>query len=319
MTHSGNGASAATLPNVIARTLSSSPHGRRARLYRAVFAVLALAATVTHAGASGNPQRGAYLATAANCVSCHTADREGALTYAGGRPIKTAYGTFYGTNITPHPELGIGRWSEADFVRAMRHGRRPDGANYFPAFPYTSFTRITDEDLRDLWAYLRTLPPAARANQPHELRFPYSWRFLITGWKWLYFTPGPVAADRMADAALRRGHYLVNALGHCGECHTPRNFLAAPRKDRYLAGGRGADGKWVPNLTPTRLGGWSDGELKDFLLTGVLPDGDAVSGAMDEVIRNSTSRLAPADLQAMMAYLRALPPLPEERRSNRTD
>jgi mono/diheme cytochrome c family protein len=286
------------------------------RLVWAALALGAVAPAATHAAASGDVRRGEYLAIAANCRSCHTEDREGAAPFAGGRRIETPFGTFYGTNITPHPATGIGGFSEADFVRAMRHGRRPDGANYFPAFPYTSFTRINDEDLRDLWAYLRSLSPVERANQPHALRFPYSFRFPLTVWKWLFFRPGPVAENASLAPALRRGRYLVDALGHCGECHTPRNRLAAPRQDRYLAGGRGLDGKRIPNITPTRLADWSEEELRTFFTSGLLPDGDAVSGAMDEVIRNSTSRLHAADLQALIVYLRAVPPQPEEQRSN---
>src|SRR6186997_106920 len=145
--------------------------------------------------AQGDAKRGEYLAKAGGCVGCHTVEaKEGSkdkpVPFAGGRALKTPFGTFYGPNITPHAEAGIGKWSEADFIRAMREGRRPDGAHYFPAFPYPSFTGITDADLRDLWAYLRSLPPGKRASQPHELRFPFGWRALVAGWKWLYFTPG---------------------------------------------------------------------------------------------------------------------------------
>jgi mono/diheme cytochrome c family protein len=264
------------------------------------------------AAAQGDPKRGEYLAQAAGCVGCHTEDRTGATPFAGGRALKTPFGTFYGPNITPHAQAGIGRWSEADFVRAMRHGERPDASNYFPAFPYTSFTRITDSDLRDLWAYLRSLPPNERASQPHELGFLYRWRALVSPWKWFFFTPGPVADDPQVSAAANRGRYLTQALGHCGECHTPRNLLGGSRLDRLFAGGAGPEGKRVPNITPTRLKKWSDAELKDFLLTGDFPDGDAANATMTEVIRNSTSKLTPEDLQAMIAYLRALPALPEQ-------
>lgn len=270
------------------------------------------AALASSALVQGNAQRGQYLAAAGGCVACHTAAGERATPFAGGRALKTPYGTFYGPNITPHKEAGIGRWSEADFIRAMRLGLRPDGAHYYPAFPYTSYTRMADADLRDLWAFLRTLPPSDRKNQPHELRFPYRWRFLIAFWKWLYFAPGPFKPDTGRTAAVNRGAYLAQALGHCGECHTPRNFLGAPKKDRYLAGGRGPDGKRVPNLTPTRLKKWSDAELKDFLVTGLTPDGDVTAEAMGEVVKNVTSRLTDEDLSALIAYLRTLPPLPDE-------
>jgi mono/diheme cytochrome c family protein len=274
--------------------------------------VLALSTTTPSIAAEGDAKRGEYVSKAAGCVGCHTENRKDAAPFAGGRPLKTPFGTFYGPNITPDAQAGIGRWSEADFVRALRHGERPDGANYFPAFPYTSFTGMSDGDLRDLWAYLRSLPANGRANQPHELGFPYRFRFLVTPWKWLFFTPGPAPAPRQLTAAEDRGRYLVQALGHCGECHTPRNSLGALSKDRALGGGRDADAKKIPNLTPTRLKSWSDGELKQFLLTGETPDGDSAAETMAEVVRNTTSQLAPDDLQALIAYLRTVPPLPEE-------
>lgn len=235
-----------------------------------------------------------------------------ATAYAGGRALKTPFGTFYGPNITPDPKAGIGGWSEADFLRAMRHGERPDGSSYFPAFPYPSFTRITDGDLRDLWAFLQTIPPSNRASQPHDLRFPFGFRFTLIAWKWLFFKPGASAEPQTSPVA--RGAYLVQALGHCGECHTPRNFLGSPRSDRVLAGGMGPQGKRVPNLTPARLKSWSDADIREFLLSGATPDGDAAADPMDEVIRNSTSKLLPADLAAMIAYLRSLAAIPDEPR-----
>lgn len=262
----------------------------------------------------GDAQRGAYLAQAGGCAGCHTEEREGAAPYAGGRPLRTPFGIFYGPNITPDPDTGIGRWKEADFVEAMRHGRRPDGANYFPAFPYTSFTRTTERDLQDLWAYLRTLAPVRRVNQAHDLRFPFGWRFAVNVWKRLYFDAGEFVPSTNASQNVNRGAYLVQALSHCGECHTPRNLIGGPVRGRTLAGGKGPDGKRVPNLTPTRLKSWSDAELEEFLVSGVMPDGDAANKTMDEVIRNTTSRLTTADRQAIIAYLRSLKALPDEPR-----
>lgn len=264
--------------------------------------------------AQGDARRGEYLAKAGGCLACHTEEQKDAAPYAGGRALKTPFGTFYGPNITPHPQAGIGRWTEADFMRAMRHGVRPDGAHYFPAFPYTSFTGIVDSDLRDLWAFLRALPPSDRPSKSHDLAFPFGWRFPLAAWKWLFFKPGPYTNDARLTPAANRGAYLVQALGHCGECHTPRNVLGGAKQDSYLAGGKGPEGKNVPNLTPARLKKWSDGELKDFLVTGIYADGDVPAAAMGEVIRNTTSQLTPEDLAAMMAYLRALPPLPEAQR-----
>jgi mono/diheme cytochrome c family protein len=261
--------------------------------------------------AAQDAKRGEYVSKAAGCVGCHTEEKKGAVPYAGGRALKTPFGTFYGPNITPHREAGIGAWSEADFVRAMREGRRPDGANLFPAFPYTSFTRMGDGDLRDLWAYLRSLPANATPSRPHELGFFYRWRFLITIWKWFFFTPGPLVADAAKSAVLDRGAYLVQALGHCGECHTPRNFLGAMKSSRFLAGARLGETA-VPNITPTRLKKVSDAELKEVLRTAMTSDGDVLAESMAEVVRNTTSQLTEQDLEAVIAYLRSLAPLPDE-------
>jgi len=272
---------------------------------------LLLGAWAAAASAQGDTKRGEYLAKAGGCLGCHTEDKKDATPFAGGRALKTPFGTFFGPNITPHPQAGLGKWAEADFVRAMRHGRRPDGANYFPAFPYPSFTKIDDRDLRDLWAYLRTLAPSTRASQPHDLGFPFGWRFLVTVWKWFFFTPGPyVPAPGISDI-VNRGAYLVQALGHCGECHTPRNFLGGPKRGRFLAGGKGPEGKDVPNLTPAGLKKWRDSDFQDFLVSGITADGDVPAEAMGEVIRNTTSQLTPQDLAALIAYLRSLPPLPD--------
>jgi len=276
---------------------------------------LLLGAAVTNATAQGDAKRGEYLAKAGGCLGCHTEDKKDATPFAGGRALKTPFGTFFGPNITPHPQAGIGRWTEADFMRAMRHGVRPDGAHYFPAFPYPSYTKISEADLRDLWAFLRALPPSSRANQAYDLRFPFGWRFLVTFWKWLFFTPGPFVNAPGASPAINRGAYLVQALGHCGECHTPRNILGGPKRDRFLAGGKSPEGKDVPNLTPAKLKKkWGDRELTDFLASGITPDGDVPAEAMGEVIHNTTGQLTPEDLAALIAYLRSLPPLPDEPR-----
>jgi len=283
---------------------------RRLRnVLRALVLISLCGAWLAPVSAQDNVKRGAYLAKAGGCLGCHTEDRKDATPYAGGRVLKTPFGTFYGPNITPHPQAGIGRWSEADFVRAMRHGQRPDGANYFPAFPYPSFTKISDGDLRDLWSYLRSLPASGRTSQEHELRFPYGWRPFVTVWKWLYFTPGPFNSMTGASDAVNRGAYLVEALGHCGECHTPRNFLGAPKSGRHLAGAKG-----MPNLTPTGLKAWNDDELRELFRTGDTPADGPVSNEMLEVVRNTTSQLSASDLAAMIAYLRSLPPLANEPR-----
>jgi len=281
-------------------------------------AAVLLAAISTAAFAQGDAKRGEYLSKAAGCLGCHTDVKKDAIAYAGGRALKTPFGTFYGPNITPHPQAGIGNWTETQFIQALRHGKRPDGANYFPAFPYPSFTSMTDTDMRDLWAYLKTLPANSQASKPHELKFPYNLRFAVTFWKGFFFTPGEFKPDPKASAEVNRGAYLSTALGHCGECHTPRNFMGGPRKDRFLAGGMGPEGKEIPNLTPAALKKrWGDKELADFLSAGLTPDGDVPAEAMGEVIRNTTGQLTPADLAAMIAYLRSLPSIEDEKKSGK--
>jgi mono/diheme cytochrome c family protein len=277
-------------------------------------ALALLAAASGNAAAQGDAKRGEYLAKAGGCVGCHTEEKEGAVPFAGGRALKTPFGTFYGPNITPDKKAGIGNWTEADFLRALRQGDRPDGSNYFPAFPYPSFTKITDSDARDLWAYLRTLPPSAKPSQEHDLWFFFGWRWTVTFWKWFFFTPGPFKNLAGLPDIANRGAYLVQALGHCGECHTPRTFFGGPKTSRFLAGGKGPDGKDVANLTPTGLKKQSDRELADFLTTGLTAEGDVPAEAMGEVIRNTTSQLTPSDLDALIAYLRTLPPIPNEKK-----
>ena len=256
--------------------------------------------------------RGAYLANAADCVACHTDSAHSGRPYAGGRALATPFGTFYSPNITPDPETGIGRWSDEQFLRALRDGVRPDGANYFPAFPYPSFTKITDADARAIKAYLFSLPAVRQANRAHDVSFPISWRFLQNGWKLLFFSPGPFRPAPERSEAYNRGAYLVTALAHCGECHTPRNWFGATEPNRFLAGNPdGPDGKKVPNITPdpqTGIGSWSEEDITTLLKTGQTPEFDFVGGAMGEIVRN-TSRLDDADRRAIAVYLKSLPPV----------
>ena len=269
--------------------------------------------TAGPAPAQPSPQRGAYVAKIAGCVGCHTDTQDGATSFAGGRALETPFGVFYGPNITSHKETGLGAWSEADFKRALRKGERPDGAHYFPAFPYASFTSMSDADIADLWAFIRALPPANKVNKEHELKFPFGWRFLVTFWKWMFFNPSLQTTLTQSTPEVQRGAYIVRALAHCGECHTPRNFLGGTKSDKSFAGAKLPEG-WVPNLTPTRLKKWSDTDLGSYLQTGVTPEGDMAADTMNEVITNTTSKLTPADLAAVIAYLRTLPALPEEKK-----
>ena len=253
-------------------------------------------------------KRGEYLFHAGGCESCHTDKKAQTPRLAGGPAIQTAFGTFYGPNITAHKERGIGAWKEADFIRAMRDGRSPSGSHYFPTFPYTSFTNITDTDLKDMWAYLQTVPPSDRASKSHEISFPFSWRFLQAGWRMLEFSPGPFRPDPSKSAELNRGAYLVTALIHCGECHTPRNSLGGMVRERFLAGNPdGPEGAKMPNITGLR---WSAEEVAEYLSSGMTPDGDSAGGLMGEVIENSTGKLTDEDRKAIAAYLKALPAIP---------
>jgi mono/diheme cytochrome c family protein len=257
-------------------------------------------------------ERGAYVFNAAGGCSCHTDVENQGQHLAGGRALATPFGTFYAPNITPDPATGIGSWSDVDFVRAMREGEAPDGSPYYPAFPYPAFTGMTDADLLDLKAYLFAQPAVANANREHELDAPFGWRFLMRGWRMLYFTPGPFVPDPVRSEALNRGAYLVEAMGHCGECHTPRGALGGLDHDLWLAGAAdGAEGDATPNITPdaeTGIGSWSDDAVRSVLSTGMLPDGDFVGGAMAEAVEGFR-HLTPADLDAIVAYLRAVPPV----------
>jgi mono/diheme cytochrome c family protein len=290
---------------------------RKAQLTAALAAASLLAAAPAIAADPDAIARGAYLANAAGCEGCHTNRERGGRPYAGGRALATPFGTFYSPNITPDPETGIGRWSDEQFLRALRDGVRPDGANYFPVFPYPSFTNITDADVQAIKAYLLSLPAVRQANRAHDVPFPVSWRFLQNGWKLLFFSPGPFRPAPERSEAYNRGAYLITALAHCGECHTPRNWFGATEPDRFLAGNpNGPDGKKVPNITPdprTGIGRWSAEDIETLLRDGHTPDFDFVGGAMAEVVR-STSRLTDADRRAIALYLRSLPAIPSEHR-----
>lgn len=279
-----------------------------------VLAVLAaLAPVAAHAADAGQIKRGEYLFQAGGCLGCHTDTKDGAQPLAGGRVFHTPFGVFYGPNITPDPQHGIGKWSDADFIRALRKGVSPDGSNYFPVFPYTSFTGIADKDLIDLKAYIFSLKPVAQPNKPHEVKPPFGWRWTLFGWKLLFFAEGPTKPDPAKSPEWNRGAYLVNALGHCQECHSDCNLLGGLDRSRHLGGSaKGPEGKPIANISPdkeTGLGDYSEKDIAFLLRTGIKTDGDAVGGAMGEVIQNSTGKLTDADLAAMAVYLKSIPPV----------
>ena len=262
--------------------------------------------------ASGDTaQPGEYLFRAAGCAHCHTDTENKGAALAGGRALHSPFGTFYTSNITPDPDTGIGRWSEEDFLRALREGISPDGRHYYPAFPYTSYTRLSDADLRAIWKYLGSRPPVRQANKPHELPWYLRSRATLGIWKMLYFKSGPLQPQPDNSPAWNRGAYLVRAVAHCGECHTPRNLLGGFKTAQELAGNpHGVDDAVIPNITPDRktgIGGWSESDIADYLETGMTPDGDFAGDAMAEVIDNSTSHLTPEDRRAIAVYLKSLP------------
>jgi mono/diheme cytochrome c family protein len=258
-----------------------------------------------------DPSNGEVLFHAGGCASCHGAGLE------GGAELVTAFGTFRVPNITPHRDAGIGGWSTLDFVNAMKFGVSPEGRHYYPAFPYTSYTRMATADLLDLKAWLDTFPPSANAVPGHDLAFPWSVRRGIGLWKRRYLDADPVVAPDAGDSVLERGRYLVEAVGHCGECHTPRDRFGGPDWTRWLAGaaslesGEDAGGR-VPNITPHEQGlaDWSARDLERYLRSGFTPDYDTVGGAMVEVQEN-LARLDETDRAAIAAYLKSIPARPE--------
>jgi mono/diheme cytochrome c family protein len=282
----------------------------RPRLKAAVWiglGVFAIPATVLAQGTTFTTlERGRYLVAAGDCAACHTAD--GGQPFAGGRAIPTPFGTIYSTNITPDKETGIGRWSNQEFYKAMHEGVRRDGKRLYPAFPYPSYTKVGVDDVRAIKAYLDALPPVKQQNKPSELPWPLSIREVMAGWNALYFHEGTYRTDPNKSAQWNRGAYLVEGLGHCGACHTPKNVLGAPKKGEGLEGGYG-EHWYASSLTGDLrdgLGAWSAQDIVDYLKTGSNAKA-AAAGPMAEVVRNSTQYLSDPDLNAMATYLKDLP------------
>ena len=267
--------------------------------------------------------RGAYLLRAAGCVACHTDYEHGGTLLAGGRGLKTPFGTFYTPNITADPKYGIGNWNKHDFITAMTRGISPDGSHYYPVFPYTAYSGITADDLSDLWAYLRTVPLSRAPNRKHDVKFPFSIRLTNWAWKLMFFRPKAHRTDPTHSPEWNRGSYLVTTLGHCSECHTPRNLLGATKSKYAYAGTKqGPDGEKVPNITPdqkTGIGDWSQSDITWLLQTGFLPDGDVVGSLMADVVEHSTSHLTVDDQLAIAIYLQSLTPVRNRLKTNRGD
>jgi len=252
--------------------------------------------------------RGEYLAKSGDCIACHTNVKLKVGQFAGGLAIKTPFGTFYSPNITPDKETGIGSWTEADFIRAMKDGRHPDGSNYFPVFPYVYFSNMTDADVKDLYAYFMSIPPIHHQNR--KLPFPFNLpgaRFSLWGWKLLFFYPNEkYSYDATHDAQWNRGKYLVDGLGHCSMCHSPLNILGAPKQRFYLTGGF-VDGYWAPNITKSGLQGHSRYEIADVFVSGkLLNRAGPVAGPMADVNHNSLRYMTLEDRVAMSTYLKTV-------------
>lgn len=299
---------------------------RRGRFYAGLTALIAIMLGMVFLLPSGvrppaalesyqaTAEQGRYLALIGNCASCHT--QEGGKPYAGGVEFQTPFGTLYSTNITMDQETGIGGWSFEDFHRAMKHGERPDGTHLYPAFPYTDFARLTDEDMASLFLFMRTIDPQAVPARQNELNFPFNHRPLLHFWKKLFHAPAGYTPDASRSDSWNRGAYLVEGPSHCGACHSPRNFLGAEVAELALTGGiyqdkvkTGNYREWSGvNLTPasTGLAKWTREDIAAYLKHGQNIHA-VVNGPMNEVVMNSTRFLTDADADAMAIYLKAIP------------
>lgn len=269
----------------------------------ATLALCALAGTIRAEDQSFELiERGRYVAVAADCVACHSAP--GGKPYAGGTKLFTPFGTLVAPNITPDTETGIGAWTEDDLRRTLHEGIGRGGKRLYPAMPYPAYTKMTDGDIHALWSYLTTLEPVRNAVDVNQLPFPFDIRLSMAGWNLLNFEPGRFRPEPGKSAEWNRGAYLVEALGHCGTCHTPKTALGADEDDRPLRGAN-LQGWYAPALTTdtrTGIGGWSAEQLVAYLKTGAN-HASLASGPMAEEIQNSSSKLTEADLAAMAAYL----------------
>jgi len=249
--------------------------------------------------APGDAHKGEVVFWAGGCASCH-AKPDAPTQLGGGAALKTPFGVIYAPNISPQ---ALGQWSAQDFAHAIYDGVDDEGAHLYPAFPYTSYRRMSVADVRDLWAFLRTLPPVKGEAPPPAFGFPFNIRRAVGLWKWLYMPP--VAPSQTAAGDVDYGRYLVQGPGHCGECHTPRDALGGPMPDRALKGAPMPDGKGKsPDISPAGLAKWSADDIETALTLGITPDGDSLGGAMAEVVRN-LGHLPKEDVAAMARYLKA--------------
>mgnify|MGYP001433731507 FL=1 len=252
--------------------------------------------------------RGAYLATAGDCVACHT--RPGGKPFAGGLEIATPKGAVISTNITPDPQNGIGAYTQEDFEKALRRGLRKDGAYLYPVMPYVSYAGLTDQDVKALYTwFMHGVQPVAEKVPETQMGFPGNIRMSMMAWNMLAESEKPETGDSATYDKLRRGHYLATALEHCGTCHTPRNFMLVEQQDQYLAGSQ-LNGWFAPNITPSSTGGigdWSEDDLVAYLKTGHAKGRSQAAGPMGEAVEHSTSHLSDADLHALAAFIKQVP------------
>ncbi len=277
----------------------------------ALAATLAAPATAQQKPAAAAPQtlaqRGEYLARAGDCVSCHTAP--GGQPYAGGLRLDTPFGYMLSPNITPDRETGIGNWTSNDFYRALHHGVNKRGQDLYPTMPFDFYTKVTRADIDAIFAYLRTIKPVRNSVDVNHLDFPFNVRMSMLGWRELYFREGTFKPDPSKSASWNRGAYLVEGLGHCSDCHSPRNLLGGIEKSKDYTGAV-VDGWFALNLTSditTGLGAWSIDDIATYLKTGAYPGKTTVLGPMAEVVQNSLSYLTDADLKAIAEYLKSIP------------
>ena len=252
-------------------------------------------------------KRGEYLARAGDCIACHTADKT--RPFAGGLPINTPFGTLYTPNITSDPDTGIGRWTDADFLRAMHEGIGKGGERLYPAFPYADYTLVTSGDVLAIRAYLNTLAPIHYTPPRNEMSFPFNQRWLMVFWNMFNFEEGRFVPDPKQSAEWNRGAYLVEGLAHCEECHTPRNVTQGLKSSERFSGAE-LSGWHAYNITPDKnagIGNWTDDEFAQYLATGAVHGRANAAGPMADVIQNSTQYMTPEDLRSMVAYLRTVP------------
>ncbi|WP_028747176.1 cytochrome c [Rhizobium mesoamericanum] len=259
----------------------------------------------------GDPEKGKLLFAAGDCASCHaTPGQDDRLRLGGGLALASTFGTFRAPNISPDPVDGVGAWSSADFANAMLGGVSPHNEHYYPVFPYTSFTGMRLADIGDLWAYLKTLPAVSGRAPPHDLFVLFRVRRLIGLWKLMFFRQDFSEVHTTGDAVLDRGSYLVETVGHCAECHSSRNLFGAIKPSTRFAGGPDPENTgFIPNITPSRIGTWSEADIAEMLKTGNTPDHGRVGSSMADVVAN-TALLPQSDREAIARYVKSLPPRP---------